>query len=122
MKNYRPFPATEQALGLVRRGHTVTDAARTAGIARSTLMRAMRANGEPPRQSLCGMHVRHARKTGLLPPAATRPAVTTEHLSTRMAHGLALARSGSMSVSEAARKAGCSRSALSRRLHSTARG
>lgn len=99
----------------MRQGHLLADAARIAGVDRSTVRRACRRAGIEPRQAVCGMHLRAARDSGMLPQSFPAPPARSSR-SAAVEKGLSLVRSESLSVSEAARRAGCSRTALSRAL------
>jgi len=50
----RESSATERAIKLVQKGHTLSEAARLADCALSTVRRAMRRRGEPPRATPAG--------------------------------------------------------------------
>jgi hypothetical protein len=107
--------ATLRALELVRQGALAADAARATGIDRSTLRRAMRAEGMAPRPALCGMHLRAAKEQGLLqaPPPAPKRTERGRGRSAAVERALQLMQEG-MTAAAAARAAGCTPGAVYR--------
>jgi len=96
------FPATILALKFVEDGLSASSAAKLAGVHRDTLRRAMRSANLTPTSIISG---------------PVKAATPKPRQSATVAAGVFLVKKNGMSVSAAARQAGCSRVALSRAVN-----